>query len=148
MSDTRRSYAIGLRPGERKDLERWARGRTTPQRLVLRSRIVLALAEGLSHASVARRLATTRHTVRLWKRRFIEGGLEALRVDAPGRGRKPRLDAGALDAVLRVSGEPRPSVRQLARQLGASSSAVHRALVDARRSEDVVRSHLPLKRKR
>ena len=37
-----------MTPGERATLERWVRSGTTPQRTVMRSRIVLMLAEGLS----------------------------------------------------------------------------------------------------
>jgi transposase len=86
-------------------LARWVRGRTTPQRLVLRSRIVLLAATGLAQARVAKRLGTSRQTVRLWCRRFTHGGPAAL------------------------------SVRKLARKLGVSPSAVHRAVAVARRRE-------------
>lgn len=78
-------------------LERWVRARTTPQRTVLRSRIVLMLAGGLSGREVARRLGVSRHTVDLWRVRFIREGCEALTRDRPGRGRKranSRRDTG------------------------------------------------------
>jgi transposase len=55
---------------------------------VLRSRIVLLLAEGLSSREVARRLDVSRHTVDLWRRRFLEEGRDALGRDKPGRGRR------------------------------------------------------------
>jgi transposase len=71
-------------------LDRWVRGRTTPQRVVLRSLIVLMLADGLSAREVARRLRISRHTVDLWRERFAAEGCAALTHDRPGRGRKPR----------------------------------------------------------
>lgn len=123
---------LNLTSAQRRTLERWARGRTTPQRLVLRSRIVLCLADGSSHTEAAALLNTTRHTVRLWKERFIGGGPEALALDASGRGRKPRLAPGAVAEAVKAADGRRPSVRQLARQLGVSASSVHRALVDER----------------
>lgn len=74
---------------DRKTLERWIRMPTAPQRLVLRSRIVLMLADGCPAREVARRLGVSRPTVALWRRRYAEEGCDALRRDRPGRGRPP-----------------------------------------------------------
>jgi hypothetical protein len=73
---------------DRATLEGWVRRRTTPQRTVLRSRIVLLLADGLSSREVARRLDVSRHTVDLWRRRFLAEGCDTLLRDRPGRGRR------------------------------------------------------------
>ena len=73
---------------QRKTLERWVRAPTTSQRVVLRSRIVMLLADGMSGRSAARALKVSHHTVSLWRRRFLEGGCESLTRDKPGRGRK------------------------------------------------------------
>jgi len=76
-------------PGrDRVQLERWIRARTTPQRVVLRSRVVLLLAGGLSARAVGRRLGISRHTVDLWRKRYVEEGCDTLTRDRPGRGRK------------------------------------------------------------
>ncbi len=76
-------------PGrDRVQLERWIRARTTPQRVVLRSRVVLLLAGGLSAREVGRRLGISRHTVDLWRKRYLEEGCDTLTRDRPGRGRK------------------------------------------------------------
>jgi transposase len=72
----------------RQTLEGWVRAKTAPQRLALRSRIVLALADGLSARQAARDLQVSRHTVDLWRARFLSGGCNALVRDKPGRGRK------------------------------------------------------------
>jgi putative transposase len=48
------------------------RARTTEQRLVLRARIILALAQGKNAPQVARALGTTRTSVRLWRRYWLE----------------------------------------------------------------------------
>lgn len=74
---------------DRRSLERWIRAGTTPQRVVLRSRIVLLLADGLSSRAAARALGVSRHTVDLWRKRFADGGCQSLVSDRPGRGRKP-----------------------------------------------------------
>jgi transposase len=75
---------------DRPTLEAWIRARTTPQRVVLRSRVVLLLAEGMSAREVARRLGVSRHTVDLWRKRYLAEGCETLTRDRPGRGRKRR----------------------------------------------------------
>ena len=48
--------AIELTDDERARLEAWARRRTSAQALALRSRIVLAAAEGLKNTEIAQRL--------------------------------------------------------------------------------------------
>jgi len=82
---------------DRETLERWIRMPTAPQRLVLRSRIVLMLADGCPAREVARRLGVSRPTVALWRRRYSEEGCDALTRDRTGRGRK-RTRRGKPDA--------------------------------------------------
>jgi transposase len=57
--------------------------------VALRSRIVLLIDNGLSIHEVSRQLGIARHTVRLWRQRYSEGGCASLTRDKPGRGRKP-----------------------------------------------------------
>jgi len=111
-------------------LERWARAPSSPQRLAFWCRIVLAAADGLPIAQIARQMDTTRSTVRLWLRRFQHGGTAVLDHDAPGRGRPRSLGAQAERAVART----RPgagatevaSAAAVARQFGTSASTVRR----------------------
>jgi transposase len=81
---------VALAGGDREILERWLRARSTPQRLAIRSRIVLLLAEGRAGRAVAQAVGVSRHTVDLWRQRFREGGCSALAHDKPGRGRRTR----------------------------------------------------------
>src|SRR5205823_3173345 len=76
-----RFETVDVSADDRRLLERWLRSGTTPQRFVLRSRIVLLIAKGLSGREVARRLGVSRHTVDLWRNRYRIGGCEALRRD-------------------------------------------------------------------
>lgn len=78
---------------DRVTLARWAASKTLPARVVLRSRILLALAAGQSARGVAGDLGVNRHTVDLWRQRFLEGGCEAVQRDKPGRGRKRKVAA-------------------------------------------------------
>jgi transposase len=50
--------------------------------------VVLLLAEGLSAREVGRRLGVSRHTVDLWRTRYMAEGCDSLAHDRPGRGRK------------------------------------------------------------
>jgi transposase-like protein len=120
---------VRVAPDQRAILETWIRARTAPQRLVLRSRIVLLAAEGVSDLAIADRLRVTRQTVRLWRRRFEAGGAAALVRDAPGRGRRRRVSVESVTALLKgKGGTKRPTIRELAQQLGVSPSSVHRLI--------------------
>src|SRR5215467_9079480 len=86
--------ALSLSERDQQQLQQWASAFGTPQQVVLRSRIVLAAACGQSDQATAEELAVNRHTVRLWRQRFAQEGLQSLWEIAPGRGRKPSLWAG------------------------------------------------------
>lgn len=74
---------------ERRTLEGWVLRRSTAQALALRSRIVLACAEGVSNMEVVRRLGVSPPTVNQWRRRFVEHRLGGLSVEPrPGATRK------------------------------------------------------------
>jgi transposase len=119
-----------LSDADRLTLERWSRSRSASFRLVLRSRIVLMVRAGVSRAATAKALATTARTVRLWCQRFDEGGTDALRRDAPGRGRRVGLSLETVQAIvdltLHPAGGERPTARQLARAVGTSPASVCR----------------------
>jgi transposase len=127
-----------LSPAERRRLERWVRSPTSPQRLVLRSRIVLMRADGLAARETARRLGVAPGTVRLWSQRFSESGLESLACDRVGRGRPSRLgpaEVRRIEAALDALGSDW-SVRSLAVALGLPPTTLHswlRRLGHARR---------------
>ena len=59
---------VPLSEEERQGLHTMIRAHKTPQHLSLRAQILLLLAEGLPAPDVARRLGTTRTTVRRWRR--------------------------------------------------------------------------------
>src|SRR4051795_5251114 len=58
---------LTLTDDERAALQRWARRRKSAQALALRSRIVLACAEGLDNKQVATRERVTQQTVGKWR---------------------------------------------------------------------------------
>jgi len=128
----RRACVIQLRKGEQKMLERWARGRRVEARVVLRAKIVLAAAQGKENRQIAQEVGTNRMTAGLWRRRFSEGRLEAIRKDAP-RGGRPATRRQALYArIVERTTKTRPksathwSVRTLSQAMKVSPSMVHR----------------------
>ena len=56
----------------------WLKAHGTPQQVTLRSQIVLAAADGRPDSSIAEQLDINRKTVRLWRARFAEQGMEGL----------------------------------------------------------------------
>jgi transposase len=63
---------VPLSEGERQTLHTMIRAHKTPQHLSFRAQVILLLAEGLNAPEVARRLGTTRTTVRRWRRHWLK----------------------------------------------------------------------------
>lgn len=81
-------YVIELTTEERRLIESWSRKYTSPYYQVLRAKIVLLAADGLSNQQIAQRLDTPRQIVSKWRKRFHERRLEGLE-DDPRPGRPP-----------------------------------------------------------
>ena len=86
---TPRAAEIVLTADERVELEGWARRRTSAAGLAMRSRIVLAAADGGSNTELAQRLGLSITTVRRWRNRFVTDRCDGL-LDEPRPGR-PRV---------------------------------------------------------
>ena len=63
--------AVPLSEAEHQELLRLIRAHTTPQHYSFRAHILLLLADGHTAPEVARRLGTSRRTVRLWRRHWL-----------------------------------------------------------------------------
>jgi len=127
---------VQIDPETRNTLNQFIRSSSTPQSLAMRSRIVLAAADGSSNQRIAAELKIPGITVGKWRRSFAMGGIEGLR-DAPRSGRPPKHDADVRQRVqTRVCQQPEAqslwSVRTLAAELGLPSSTVHGMLTAAK----------------
>lgn len=98
---------VRLKPEERAVLEARLRAPTTPQRDVLRARIILLAAERRSTRSIARELGTMPRTVSTWRGRFAREGLPGLE-DRPHPGPAPKYGAEAGRRILALLDEPPP----------------------------------------
>jgi transposase len=88
-----------------RELQRRAKGSTTPGRHCLRARIILRRAAGIKQEAVARQLGVSQVIVSKWTRRFLNSGMEGL-ADAAGRGRKPSIPAQKIRKVIEQVTQP------------------------------------------
>ena len=122
--------ALLLPEDQRSELQRWLAAMGTPQQVALRSRIVLATADGKTEGVIAAENDVNRKTVRLWRERFRIQGLSGLWEIAPGRGRKPTYDSSRIKAVIDATLQSKPkgsthwSCRTMAAAQGISKSTV------------------------
>jgi transposase len=117
---------------QKQTLGAWIRAKTTPQRIVLRSRICLLAAEGISNNAIAHRLETSRPTVLLWRKRFNEAGPSGLSEDAPHGPSAQRLSPRKVRAIVEATLQTTPpdathwSTRTMANAQGVSHASVAR----------------------
>ena len=81
-------YVIHLSNLEKSELGRQARKYTSPYYSVIRAKMILLAAEGLSNDQIANGLSVPRQIVSKWRKRFFEERLAGL-VDEPRPGRPP-----------------------------------------------------------
>ena len=122
---------VVLTDAERAQLVAWSRRLTSANALAVRSRIVLAAAEGLSNTAIADELHVAIGSARKWRSRFVADRLDGL-VDEPRPGRPRSVTDEQVEAVITRTLETTPvgathwSTRSLAAELGLSQSAVSR----------------------
>jgi transposase len=115
-----------------KQLEVYARGRSFPLRLVQRAQIVLRAAAGEQDQQIAATLGITRQKVSRWRKRFIALGIAGLRKDAPRPGRKRKITAARIRAIVHKTTQERPqgathwSSRTLAQVMDVSPATIRR----------------------
>ena len=123
---------IRLTSEEKRQLESFARGRSTPARLVQRAQIVLLAAGGKENQEIATELGIMRHTVGRWRSRYAQRGLAGIEKDAPRSGRLPTISREVVEGIVRRTTQEKPSdathwsTRSMARAAGVSEATVRR----------------------
>ena len=87
----RKAVAITLSSEERSYLETQTKARTIQAQTVLRARILLLKADGLSIDTIADKVDMNRKSIMLCINKYLEGGVENALFDAPGRGRNAEI---------------------------------------------------------
>ena len=124
--------ALEVSDEARRTLEGWVGASTSPQRMVMRARIVLLASQGVANRRIAREVGTSRPTVVLWRNRFVAGGVAALVEDAPGRGRPASISSAKVRRIVKATTQTRPrgathwSTRTMAEAQGISHATVQR----------------------
>lgn len=125
----RPTVAIELSDEERDTLRRWARRHSSSQALSLRSRIVLACADGKTNTAIAEELGCNQVTVAKWRHRFHADRLEGLG-DAPRPGAARTVSDEVVEAIVVETLETTPkdathwSTRALAERHGIGRQTV------------------------
>jgi transposase len=133
-------FAVGplvLSEEERQELQQMTQSRTLPAGDVMRSRMILLLADGVAYKKIQVLLDTTAPTISRWKRRFLQHRIAGLREALhPGQQpsvRTPKLQAKVLAAIQEgpQDGSTHWSCRKLARKLHVSKDTIQRILAQA-----------------
>jgi hypothetical protein len=161
---------VELTDDERSQLLAWTRRAKSANAVAIRSRIVLAAADGLGNTAVAAKLGIEVGTARKWRARFLADRLEGL-LDEPRPGRPRTVSDEQVEAVITWTLETTPadathwSTRSLApswvcrsrrcrgsgaRSLGAAPAGVLEAQRDPRFIDvrDVVGHYLDPRKRR
>ena len=125
------AYAkIVLDTSQKAELEEMADSERDPD-LALRASIALKLDAGMRVVDIAKELGVNKDAVTRWKRRWLEGGAEALR-SRHGGGRAPVGDTDGLASRIRdlIDSNPDATLKrtELASNLGVSVSKLNREL--------------------
>jgi transposase len=124
------SSPIDLSEDEQQTLKRFAFRRKTSRALAQRARIILGAA-GDRNSKIARREGITPTTVRKWRRRFLEAGIEGLH-DEPKPGTPRKIDDEEVECVVVKTLESIPrnathwSVRSMAKEVGMNRGIILR----------------------
>ena len=123
---------IILNSEQRQALEQQARARSLPARQVERACIVLRAADGWQDKDIAAELSITPEKVARWRNRFLQGGIVALRRDAPRPGRPRTVPSDKVKQIVDKTTQEKPadathwSTRTMAAAVGVSEATVRR----------------------
>src|SRR6202049_3543220 len=122
---------------EREELQQMTQSRTLPAGDVMRSRMILLLADGVAYQKIQDLLDTTAPTIARWKRRFLQHRIAGLMEELhPGRQpsvRTPKLQAKVLAAIKEGPkvDSPHWSCRKVASRFQVSKDTIQRILAQA-----------------
>jgi transposase len=123
---------IELNDDTERELRALTKGRRVEVRLQQRALVVLLAAEGIQNKDIAAQANLDRRQVALWRQRYLDGGIDALRKDAPRSGRPATVTAEMESRIVQATLHDKPanathwSTRTLAEHLGLGATTVRR----------------------
>jgi len=122
---------VSISAEQKGELETLSRQKRKSRSVAFRAQIVLKCAEGRNDSEVAQMMRTSNSTVGLWRKRFLNGGVDGL-FDEPRSGAPRQMDDARIEEVVTKTLETTPegathwSTRLMAKKLGLSQSSVSR----------------------
>lgn len=126
-----KEVSLGVSAEDRELMYEFLRSPETPGKIALRLSIVLGGAVGISDSQLMRDLETTGNSIRKWRVRYQDDGLEGILTDAPRSGRKKKnaneiiIPIGRHKFHAKPSNAQSPTIRAMADALGLSSAPVY-----------------------
>ena len=124
---------LAMNADQKQELEALVRNGNSPQKVALRSRLLLLAQQGVANQSIAQQLSVSRPTILALRAAFARDGMAAVtgirKRNRRGSVLTPDLEQKILDTTLKTrpgDGSTHWSVRTLARQLRISRTIVHR----------------------
>ena len=123
---------LPVTPEQRRTLAAWVSAKTTPQRVVLRSRICLSAADAQSNNAISKDLRISRPTILLWRERFKKLGPAGIGEDASHGWSSRRTDEATVKKIIDRTLQTHPpdathwSTRTMAKAVGVSHATVAR----------------------
>jgi transposase len=136
-SAMRHGITFDVSAADRARLEQLVADRNTPSKVVWRSKIILATADGLGTMAIMRLAGKSKPCVWRWQERYATEGVDGLRRDKtrPSR-KKPLSQKVKLKVLAKTANETPPnathwSVRTMAKAVGISHTSVQRIWAEA-----------------
>jgi len=131
------AVALSISDAQRVELARMATSTVSAHRQVVTARALLWAADGVANEEIARRSGVDSDTVRRWRNRFADKGVDGVGVIAKGRGRKSSLPPGMVEEVVRLTHKELPadgsthwSTRSMAARVGIGKDSVAQIWAD------------------
>jgi transposase len=124
------TLCVVLPAAERAQLAQIVANGNTPQKLAVRARIVLMLADRVRPSHIAQRLRLSRNHVHYWMRRYLVTGASGVLRDAPRPGGRKRITAEQVAAIVNATLTTTPpggthwSTRTMARTQDVSEKTI------------------------
>ena len=115
-----------------RELRVLAKGRRVEARLQQRALVIMLAAKGLQNKDIGVEVGLDRRQVALWRQRFLDGGIDALRKDAPRSGRPATVTAEVESRIVHATLHEKPadsthwSTRTLGKHLGVGATTIRR----------------------